>query len=464
MNFKENSIPIIIPCYKNVHYVKHMIRQLKALDSTVDIVILNNSSEPTDQFPSDPTIRVFDGPHNEGPWVTPMKNKSLYDLMPSMYIVTDADLQLNENMPPNFLVIMRMLALKHNTYKLGLALDISTPQLIHSIPGYADNKDIVEFEKRYWTKRVPDLHFELYEAAIDSTFALLNKNIPVEKFNLRIAGNFTARHMPWYVDNPLSTLYQDLQQYYNTEWSITGRSFLKRLQDRNIMAIQRRHALFMVHRNEHEQFWRNYSSWENHSFDVYEKYLKQDGIMLDIGAWNGCTSLFARTLCKRVYAVEADRQAVKTLKDNIALNDAENDIVVINRAIYHRDHQVVMFGHNNHLPGYKPNDSTSQIQTTTATSTSDANVYLVQTITLETMLSQYNIDPHQLCLVKVDIEGGEENILTNLWALKQQYKFTLYVEFHFSWWKFQNLDRFTFLTPAQKSQIETQKFCSIVFE
>ena len=63
---------------------------------------------------------------------------------------------------------------------------------------------IKDWESVFWTKRVEDDEYELYEAGIDTTFALVNKKYPGGK-SIRVAGNFTARHIPWYVKNPFYT-------------------------------------------------------------------------------------------------------------------------------------------------------------------------------------------------------------------------------------------------------------------
>ena len=74
-----------------------------------------------------------------------------------------------------------------------------------------------------------------------------------------------------------------------------------------------------------------------------------------------------------------------------------------------------------------------------------------------------NINPNEISLIKVDIEGGEEFILNDLFILNAKYKMPLYISFHYDWWKDKNLNRFDFLTESQKNKIVTQPFCSILF-
>jgi hypothetical protein len=91
--------------------------------------------------------------------------------------------------------------------------------------------------------------------------------------------------------------------------------------------------------------------------------------------------------------------------------------------------------------------------------------YLVDTITLESLIQNYQINPSEIGLIKVDIEGGEENILNDLYDIHQKYKIPIYVSFHFNWWNDKNLDRFEWLSDTIKNQIQAEPFASIlVFE
>ena len=114
----------------------------------------------------------------------------------------------------------------------------------------------------------------------------------------------------------------------------------------------------------------------------------------------------------------------------------------------------VNFGKNTFLAGSQLNDSTSHIQDPSN------STFEVKSICLSALFSSYNIDGKDVALIKVDIEGGEEFILDDLFNLKG---IPLLISFHYSWWKNKNLDRFTGLTVAHKSQIVQNPFTSIVF-
>jgi hypothetical protein len=106
------------------------------------------------------------------------------------------------------------------------------------------------------------------------------------------------------------------------------------------------------------------------------------------------------------------------------------------------------------------NDSTSQIY---FDNESSDEFYEVKTISLERLIEKYAINPNDISLIKVDIEGGEEFIFQHLYDIKTKYGVPIYVSFHHSWWKNKNLDRFYFLTDSQKNLIVHNPFVSILF-
>jgi hypothetical protein len=54
-----------------------------------------------------------------------------------------------------------------------------------------------EWEHRYW---VNQLEPDIYDAAIDTTFCIIKPGHVFDYQAIRIAGDLTARHVPWYTD------------------------------------------------------------------------------------------------------------------------------------------------------------------------------------------------------------------------------------------------------------------------
>jgi hypothetical protein len=203
-------IPIIVICYNNYRYVKNTLEQLEKTNPVYldDVMIMDNNSNDTDtiEYLKTVSVKVHYNTKNDGPWVTKINNKHIYDMMPDKFVLTDPDLGFNTNLPSNFIDIMSNLSDKHGAAKIGFALDISDSDKFLQTSKYSHNKNIFDFESGYWKKRVPDTQYVLYNAIVDTTFALVNKLKNPEHDNftgkhIRIAGNFTAKHLPWYREN-----------------------------------------------------------------------------------------------------------------------------------------------------------------------------------------------------------------------------------------------------------------------
>jgi hypothetical protein len=105
-------------------------------------------------------------------------------------IYTDSDIQVNTNMPKEYQSIMLEYALKYDINKIGLALDIS------DLPNhYMFKAQVLRNEHRWWLE---EIETNAYLADTDTTFAL-NKKCDQFK-SIRLAGDFTAKHIPWYLD------------------------------------------------------------------------------------------------------------------------------------------------------------------------------------------------------------------------------------------------------------------------
>lgn len=107
-------------------------------------------------------------------------------------VYSDSDLELNTLMPLDFLEIMKSKLLKYDEGKIGLALridDVPTNCYKNCFSGSID------WEKQFWTDQVEK---NVYRAMVDTTFCLMRHPFNNDLKALRIAGNFTARHLPWY--------------------------------------------------------------------------------------------------------------------------------------------------------------------------------------------------------------------------------------------------------------------------
>jgi hypothetical protein len=133
--------------------------------------------------------------------------------------------------------------------------------------------------------------------------------------------------------------------------------------------------------------------------------------------------------------------------------NCQNNYTLINKVIYNIDNIKLKFEKKNNLNEFKINDNED----------SD-NFYLIETTTIENIISSYQINPTEISLIKLDIKYGEENILTDLNNIYIKYNIPFYISFHYDLWEDKNLDRFDFLTNDQKKTIMENPFTSILFE
>jgi FkbM family methyltransferase len=462
------DIPIIVICYNNYLYVKNTLEQILKINKEYykNIQILNNKSTclNTIQFLDNVDVKVIHNVANNGPWVTPINNTHIYNSLPNKFILTDPDLKFDENIPNNFIEILSHLSDKYETVKIGLALNISDCEQFYKYNTYMNSQSIYDWELQFWENKIYNDEYELYNALIDTTFCLINKNNVSKDYSIRIAGNFTAKHLPWYINNEIYNVYDNYMHYIINihNFSMTSSQIITYIENK-YLKIYKNNELFFIENNENDQnlsFWKNiYNKWEDDTFEIFDKCLSTDKIFIDIGGWIGTTAMYGSRKSKHVYSIEADNGSFNDMMINLKTN-CKNNYTLINKAIYNIDNIKIKFGKNIHLENSKLNDSTSHIYS------ADENTndyYLAETITIEHIIKEYQINISEISLIKVDIEGGEENILNELYDMHIKYNTPLYISFHHTWWKDKNLDRFTFLSSDVKNKIIQNPFTYIFF-
>jgi FkbM family methyltransferase len=449
------GIPVVIISYNNWKYVQNTIKQISKYN--LEIIIMDNKSTDPEsiQFLKNIPFQVIHNKKNNGPWITPDNNQELWNNLPNRFILTDPDLQFNPNLPKDFLETFIEISELHNAYKVGFALDISDYSEMYQIPNYHFGQSIYEWEySQHWTTRLEHPKYELYLALLDTTFCMISKNKNPYN-NVRIAGNFTAKHLPWYVNNPIYNVYSN----YNSNKLSTKISNMSEIIVKNVLenyhTLTKNDETFFIDRGDpNNSFWEShFSHWEPETFDVLDAFLTKETTFIDIGAWVGPITLYASRKSKEVYSVEADSLSMFFLQKNCR-NNCEENIHFIHRAIYSRSNENVLFGKNSFLPGSTLNDSTSQI----LSGIQGAEGYSITTISFQDLIKRVK----NISLIKVDIEGGEENILDDLFLFHELHSVPMYISFHVDWWKNKNLNRFKSL-EKYIPQIKQNPFISILF-
>jgi FkbM family methyltransferase len=196
-NLIKSNIPVVIIGYNQLSYIKNMVSQLEKYTSDIIIVDNNSSYEPLlNYYANDFKYTLLRQKQNHG--YTVVYSEFVQNLLGNIYIMTDPDLQFNSKLPDNFIESLLHVSNYFKAYKVGFALFIESDDLRTDI--FYQGKSIKEWEAPSWQK---DLYYPmnpnllLYDVGIDTTFCLVNKTYP-NNLNIRVAGDFTCLHLPWF--------------------------------------------------------------------------------------------------------------------------------------------------------------------------------------------------------------------------------------------------------------------------
>lgn len=163
-------------------------------------------------------------------------------------------------------------------------------------------------------------------------------------------------------------------------------------------------------------FWKIFAdgSWEPGTFRIFDAFLEKDKPMLDIGAWIGPTALYAASRAKQVFAFEPDPTAFFSLIRNIELNRIKN--IIPYPIAVSNEWKALNFG---------PKNAYGDSMSSELWAKGDTQVPACDFQDL--VLS---IQPG---FIKIDIEGGEKNILDGAALVLGQMKPTIHLSLHTPW-------------------------------
>lgn len=203
-------LPLLVPAFNNPHYVERFCRRMVALDR-FDVFVFDNGStyppllELYERLGA--SVRIVRLGQNLGPrafWL----HDDIYERLPRFFCISDPDIEFCRELPPNFLDVLLDATDRFRIGKAGFALDISEPDLMTGRKfRHADGwKHVWESEAEHWRHPIPSevIGEPAYFADLDTTFALYDKVFfdRAAPFNaIRVAGRFTARHLPWYLES-----------------------------------------------------------------------------------------------------------------------------------------------------------------------------------------------------------------------------------------------------------------------
>ena len=168
------------------------------------------------------------------------------------------------------------------------------------------------------------------------------------------------------------------------------------------MEINFKKNKFLVNPTNYQNFWNNFSNWEQNDLDFFSQIAEENKIFIDIGAWIGPYTLIAASMGMKVYAFEPDKVAFQELKKNIELNNFKHNPEIFNFGLSKTDSKAYLYSNTNDfgksesgLINYKNEKNTKQTEI-------ELKNFLQEIYKIKNKNLNYSIK-----VIKIDIEGGE---------------------------------------------------------
>lgn len=180
---------------------------------------------------------------------------------------------------------------------------------------------------------------------------------------------------------------------------------------------------YNVDRDTNVEFWNRVAigRWEPQTLKLFQQLIEPETLVLDIGAWIGPTALFAAQRAKRVIAFEPDPVAFQALRTNVAANsDADwyRRIDLRNLAVTATDEPIIIGSRSG------GGDSMSS-----ALFACNETSWTVDAVTLPELIAT-EADADQPIFLKIDIEGGEYDLIPAISDVLSDPRVTAMISFH----------------------------------
>lgn len=166
-------------------------------------------------------------------------------------------------------------------------------------------------------------------------------------------------------------------------------------------------------------FWNSFAAgWERDTLSAIAELLPAGGVYLDIGAWIGPTLLFAASRAREAYGFEPDPAAYAKLERNVALNPELAARIRIERAAVWTQDTTLSFA------VASPGDSTtSAVLKPGEAPALEAPAFDARGAKIAPLLARADF-------VKIDIEGGEFDLIPYIAPSLAERRPALHLSFH----------------------------------
>jgi len=182
------------------------------------------------------------------------------------------------------------------------------------------------------------------------------------------------------------------------------------------------------------------NSWECDTFHILDFYQNKNTIYIDIGAWIGPTVLYSANKYKQVICFEPDPVAISRLKENLTVNNFKN-ITLITKALSNTN-TFSSFGGNGELGNSMSTllvgledkedfyNDYGRKDRFLSPNERNKDIITVETITIDKVLKDNKINPNNIGLIKMDIEGGEKIVIPAMQNFLKEYKPNFFISLH----------------------------------
>ncbi len=398
------GIPIIIPCYNNHIYVENTLKQLFNINPNLlnTVMILNNESTniPTLKYlkkiSTRDKIKVINN-KNLGPRISKGYNPHIYKILPEKYIITDPDLEFNKDLPKNFIDILSNLSDKYKATKVGFAIKIDDYDKMYQNSDYMFGVSIYQWEYQNWQNRIDDVEREMYWAGIDTTFCLYNKNYIDQEICIRVGGEFTCRHLPYYVHDDILTMYQKYKYYsmLMSTFSTVSKLYREYIESHFKIIDIGNEKILIKNEDKREQYWKEYSLINKNLLQVLDKYLNVNKIFIELNTSLNKFSVYSSRNSSKVYTNKTNEYFNEIYRDNCD-NIEQIDLKS------------------------NGNDDSCKFD----------NEIDYKKI-LDNLLSNIELSKESISIINIDINGHEEKIMDYLIDINKRYSIPILVKIYF---------------------------------
>ncbi|WP_430410388.1 FkbM family methyltransferase [Kordia sp.] len=191
------------------------------------------------------------------------------------------------------------------------------------------------------------------------------------------------------------------------------------------MQIQLKNHTFQVDPGQNKHYWTYINSidWEPHTFAIFDKFINEDSVVLDVGSWSGVLTLYAAKTAREVHALDPDPVCFSELNRNVALNPAVAEKIKTYKTAISAQKETVRLSARETYGA----SSSSILERKRDTE----NSLELETVSLADFLAQEHIQ--KVDFIKMDVEGAEFRILPTIGKALEKVNYpTLYISFHYN--------------------------------